>query len=403
MDRSKQGERKVAILTHSLDGGGAERVISNLSGHIGEDYELTLLLLDSDGAHRKDGVRTIGIWSRGLPEGSDHGLPFNPVRLIQMMVSLRREVKRNGFSLVLSFLEIPNFLNLMTFGKHRRIVSVRNHMSGKRKGFLGNLAVRFVTIFTDHTIAVSAMCRLDLIEGFGADPERVSVLPNPVDLEMIDRLRDEGLADCPIPDGVPVIVNVARLTEAKGHDRLIQSFCRVRETIPDARLVLVGDGDMKERLMGMTRNLGVDEHVIFAGFQKNPYRFIQRSDVFVLSSHYEGFPNALLEALACGVPVISTDCLSGPRELLSPNTDPSSVAKGIEHADYGILVPPWGNDIADLDNERTMAEAIVRLLSDDDLRNLYISRGRERVSDFAAPNVRIVWDEFIKEHIKDGV
>ncbi len=376
-------------------------MISNLSEHIGEDYELTLLLLDSDGSEKNDGCRTISLWSQPSLVESNHGLPFNPIQLLQMMISLRREVKRNDFSMVLSFLEIPNFLNLLTLGKHRRIVSVRNHMSSKKKGFLGNMAVRLVTSFTDHTIAVSAMSRLDLIENFGADPEKISILPNSVDIELILQLKKEGLADCPIPEGVPVIVNVARLTDAKGHDHLIRSFCKVREMIPESRLLLVGDGDRKKDLVDLTRSLDVDGHVFFAGFQENPYRFLHRSDVFVLSSHYEGFPNALLEALACGVPVISTDCLSGPRELLAPSTDLSTVTEDVEHADYGIMIPPWRNDATDTVNEQVMAKAIVQLLSDEGMRSRYVSRGVDRVNDFAAPNVIALWKEFIHEHLED--
>ncbi len=395
----RRSKKRVAILTHSLEGGGAERVISNLSRHIGGDCELILLLLDVDASRLRDCDQMISLWSQDHPVESYHGLPFNPIQLLQMTVSLRREVKRNDFSMVLSFLEIPNFLNLLTLGRHQRIVSVRNHMSGKRKGFLGNVAVGFVTRFTDHTIAASEMSRRDLIENFGAEAEKVSVLPNPVDVDRITEMRDEGFADFRIPEDAPVIVNVARLTDAKGHDHLIRCFCKVREKLPEARLLLVGEGDKKKDIADLARSLGVGDHVIFAGFQENPYRLLSRSDVFVLSSHYEGFPNALLEAMACRVPIISTDCLSGPRELLSPSTDPSSVSEDVEYTEYGILVPPWREDASDIEKESILADTIVEMLSDKGMRNRYISKGGERVKDFSVSNVIPLWNDFIQDRL----
>jgi glycosyltransferase involved in cell wall biosynthesis len=165
----------------------------------------------------------------------------------------------------------------------------------------------------------------DIAQLSGLSPDRFSVIHNPV------RLRDtpsfESLADAEALWGVPRgarLISVGKFKAQKNHPLLLRAFARLSR--PDARLMLVGSGDGEPALRQLAAELGVAERVIFAGFKADPTPFYATSDLFVLASDYEGFGNVIVEALRCGVPVVATDCRSGPREIL-------------DDGKYGRLVP----------------------------------------------------------------
>ncbi len=392
--------KKVAFLTHTLDGGGAERVISNLSQRLSSKYDVVIMLLDGSKVSYPHGGRLVDVWSDHALDHDNTSRDFNPLQLIQMLRSLRKALREERVDLLISFLEIPNLLNFLTNGSHRRIVSVRNHMSGKNKGLLGRLALNLVHRFTERTIAVSELIRIDLIENFGADPERISVINNPVDKEAIDDLKkgDIGIDD-EIWRGRPVIINIGRLTPSKGQDLLIRAFSKVQDTFPGARLVILGEGPEESRLKSVIEMMGLKNRVVLLGFQKNPYAFLYRSDLFVLSSHHEGFPNSMLEAMACGLPVVSVDCPSGPREILAPDGDMTLVTEDTEMARFGILTPPWTEgDSA----EECLVEAIKSILSDDELRESYSLLSIERAGDFSIDAAVSQWEDEISLILKSS-
>lgn len=154
------------------------------------------------------------------------------------------------------------------------------------------------------------------------------IIPNGVPIEQVRRLADEAL---PLEHqhlfNDPVVITAGRLEHAKGHDLLISAHARLREEGHRHRLVILGDGRWRAALEDQAQEVGVADSVHFLGFQDNPYRFMRRATVFALSSRYEGFGLVLAEALACGLPIVSTDCPSGPHEVLDGGR-------------YGILVAP---------------------------------------------------------------
>jgi len=170
----------------------------------------------------------------------------------------------------------------------------------------------------DIVVAVSKGVAEDLVENFGLPPEKVRVIYNPVMVSEVQRMAAEEV-DHPWfkPDQPPVILGVGRLVPAKDFPTLLRAFSLVRQVRP-ARLVILGEGKGEERpkLERIAYQLGIQNDVLMPGFVKNPYAFMAKSAVFVLSSAYEGCPNVVIEALACGCPVVSTDCRSGPREIL---------------------------------------------------------------------------------------
>jgi glycosyltransferase involved in cell wall biosynthesis len=139
----------------------------------------------------------------------------------------------------------------------------------------------------------------------------------------------------------PVILGVGRLEEQKDFPTLLKAFALLRKKV-NARLVILGEGKLRAVLETLIQELGIENHVQLAGFTSNPYAFMKRADVFVLSSVLEGLPTVLIEAMALGTPVVSTDCKSGPKEIT-------------EHAGYGTLVPIQNPEALALALEKTLA------------------------------------------------
>lgn len=121
-------------------------------------------------------------------------------------------------------------------------------------------------------------------------------------------------------EGYKYVVTAGRLTKQKGQWHLIRSFSKVLESIPNTKLVIIGKGKYLEKLIQLSKDLGIQDKVIFTGYVNNPHKIISKCDVFAFPSLFEGFSNALLEAMACNIAVVSSDCDSGSREILAPET-----------------------------------------------------------------------------------
>jgi len=193
----------------------------------------------------------------------------------------------------------------------------------------------------ERIVAVSQGVADDVMAITGLSAERIRVIRNPVITPELDR-QAQAPVDHPwlVADAAPVVLGLGRLTRQKDFPTLIRAFAQVRRQRP-LRLVILGEGRDRADLLALAQELGVDEHVALPGFQPNPYAWLARVGLFVLSSRWEGSPNALTEAMALGVPVVSTDCPSGPREVL-------------DHGRYGPLVP-----VGDVD---ALAAAMLRVL-----------------------------------------
>ncbi len=187
---------------------------------------------------------------------------------------------------------------------------------------------RFETI-----VCQSGYMREDLIANFGISPDKTIVINNPVDRARILHLAADNHAtelfsvdEENVSASIISLVAVGRLVEVKGFDLLIEALGLVGN--PAVHLTLLGEGPLREKLQKLACKLGVEKQICFAGFQKNPYPFIAKADAYVLSSRYEGFPNVVLESLACGTPVIATPALGGTKEILE-GVDGCMLAKSI--------------------------------------------------------------------------
>ena len=302
----------------------------------------------------------------------------------------KKIVKKEKPDYVISLGHIANMINILSGA--RAIVRADNFFSKSLYGFGGNIYKMLVKALFPRAhmvVAVSRQSALDLEKNFGVDPKKIKVIYNPLDVQSIEVLAQEPLEkEYEEIFKNPVIINMGRLSRQKGQERLIEAFSQVKSKVTDAKLVILGTGELEESLKNVSEKLGLKDNVHFLGWQKNPFKFLARSKVFALSSLWEGLPYVLLEAMACGLPIISFDCKSGPREILAPDTDAGFEAKNIEYTKYGVLVKKEDTGL--------LSQAISETLLNGDTLQKFKEKSKERALDFDMSHIIKQW-EFLEQ------
>lgn len=228
-------------------------------------------------------------------------------------------------------------------------VKVTNTLSQTLRRWGKRMSARWLYPRADRLICVSEGVSRDLVENFAVPPESVQVIYNPtVTPDIAERVHRPIEHPWLQGDGPPVVMGVGRLTKQKDFYTLIEAFARLREQ-RDARLIILGEGVLRESLEGHARSLGVGHDVDLPGYVWDPIPWMARADLFVLSSLYEGLANVTIEALAVGTPVVSTNCPSGPEEVL-------------QNGRFGPLVP--------MGDSKAMALAMAQVLDEPPSREL---------------------------------
>ncbi len=223
---------------------------------------------------------------------------------------------------VLSFLERSNIMNIKTSlkTKHKAIISVRNYLSKRYsnlKYFYRMTQIKKYYPLAELIITNSQESKNDLVNYFGVPKEKIKVIYNLIDLDAVEILKEQEIEkEYKNLFNKPVILNIGSLTPQKSQNQLIEVFKLVKEHYPEYKLVVIGTGKLKRKLLKTIKKLSLENEVYLLGNVKNPFKYLNRSEIFILNSDFEGFPNVLLEALAVGIPVISKNCLSGPSEML---------------------------------------------------------------------------------------
>jgi len=308
---------------------------------------------------------------------------------VKQLIDFMKVVRREKPQVIVSVLTHNNIMALLAGTLFRMPVIVCEHITlgealktrgGKR--ILGLPVAPLVKILyriADKIIAVSEGIRDNLVEEFSVSAEKIEIIHNPMDLKLITELMDMSPKHRFFEGRAPIVMAAGRLVAQKRFDILIEAFGMVLSEM-DARLIILGDGPEKGSLEKLAKDRGITDKVSFAGFQLNPYIFLSKATVFVLSSGYEGLPMVLLEAMACGAPVISSDCRSGPNEILDGGR-------------CGLLVP-----VGDV---KALSEAIVGLLKDKESREKLSRLGRERAADFSVDTIIKQYERVIYEALTD--
>lgn len=317
---------RVAIFLPSLAGGGAERVMVTLANSFaGRGYAVDLVLASAQGPYLADVVPAVRI------------VDLKAGRVIKALLPLVRHLRRVRPAVILSAMTHANVVALLARAcahvPTRVIVSERSTVSvehDRSHGLVAHLIYALVPRLyraADGIVAVSQAAAEDLCRFAALPAGRVQAIYNPFDLAHIRKLAAEAL-DHPwfLAGESPVVLAIGRLTEQKDFSCLIHAFARLHAQRP-MRLLILGEGELRGELEALAFACGLtSDDVQMPGFVSNPYAYLARCGVFVLSSRWEGLPGVLIEALACGAPVVSTDCPSGPGEIL-------------EGGRWGTLVP----------------------------------------------------------------
>lgn len=323
----------IAIVLPDLRIGGGQRVMIGLSRQfVSAGHAVELITLAGDGALSAE--IPAGVSCHSLIHGRGSGLRLAMAALPLLAMRLRS----GHYDVVLSSMTGTNLLSVLAWvlaGKPGRLilreaVSLHNTRSAALRR-----AVRACYDLADRVICVSAGIAEGLAQ-HGIHPGRLTVITNPVDAE---RLRALSAQSVWMPDtgGMPYLVSIGRLTEQKDQATLLRAYAS-SGAVKTHHLVLVGDGETRGALHVLARELGISARVHFAGAMANPYPVLAGAALLVLSSRWEGCPNVILEALSLGVPVVATDCPTGPRELLAdgrygrivPVADAAAMASAID-------------------------------------------------------------------------
>ncbi|WP_310482246.1 glycosyltransferase [Chamaesiphon sp. VAR_48_metabat_403] len=351
--------QRIAFFLPTLAGGGAERVALNLLAGMRErDLLLDLVVADTEGPYLEQiptGVRLVNLGTgrvmKAIPALARYLTETKPVALLSHMnhanvaAILARDLARSKTKL--------------TIVEHNTLSTSKSNL--QRSKFLPTM-MRWLYPRADEIVGVSQGVATDLELQLGFDPGTVRVIYNPV----VDR---ELLAKATMPvvhpwfeaGNPPVFLAVGRLSEQKDFSNLIRAFALVRQQ-QSARLIILGEGETRSTLEAEIATLGIGADVSLPGFVQNPYAYMSNATTFVLSSRWEGLPTVLIEAMACGCAVVSTDCPSGPEEILAAG-------------EYGLLVP--------IEDSPALADAMLQTLTTDTDRLKSIERGRYFSADLA--------------------
>jgi glycosyltransferase involved in cell wall biosynthesis len=318
-DSMAEPQKRLAIYLPTLVGGGAERVLLNLAdGFAQRGYPVDFVLAQREGAFSDavpDSVRLIELNTRQLKFG----------RSIFSIPALVRYIRRERPAALLTGLHaniIAVWAKLLAGVPFRLVISEHNTFSlqnqmlpvGLRQ--LNYWLIRWNYPRADRIVAVSEGAADDLAVSARISRDKIKVIINPIITpELKAKVKEDVDHPWFKPGEPPVILAVGRLTSQKDYPLLIQAFKKVRQSTP-ARLLILGDGEEREKLAALIHQLGLEKDASLPGFDHNPYKYMAHASVFALSSRWEGLPTVLVEALYCGARLVSTDCPSGPREIL---------------------------------------------------------------------------------------
>ncbi|MFY4813678.1 glycosyltransferase [Haloarcula sp. AONF1] len=373
----------IAFFVPSLTVGGAERVtVSVANGLSKRGYEVNLVVSYNEGDFQTDVAGSVNIVDLETQRIPGVGIGASIPALVRY---LRRQSPQILFSQMTYANDIHMISKILSGADTVTITTIHNTlgMQEEPKEKLVQWLQRRLAHQSDQFVAVSEGVAESVVEHVGVGREKVSVLHNPIPVDEVQERARESV-DHPWIDSakLDVVLGVGRLERAKNFGSLLRAFERVHAAQPDTRAIIVGRGSKRTELETLATELGIDDAVSFPGFVDNPYGYMAGADVLAMSSIHEGLPTVLIEALACGCPVVSTDCPSGPAEIL-------------KRGEYGPLV--------DVDDDEGLAAAIQATLNDSLPSDVLI----ERANDFAPGAVIDQYESFIRsfasEEVADGV
>lgn len=380
---------RIGLYIYRLGFGGAERVVCRASEIFAKHGHEVYIITDEECVpaysyagnainlnipHNVHGIRSLKLFHKRI-------------------VALKKIKKEQKFEVVISFLLQPNIINILAKCKKCRCyVSIRNRfISENYKSAFQRLFYRFVKFLykrADGVISVSNLINQEAVRYLNVSKEKSFTLYNLYNIQSIieeskKELEESLLAQ--LHDDTFKYVATGRFTHQKGFWHLIKAFSVIHNEDANTKLVLIGDGEQKEQILELVEQFNLKDSVVMPGFRKDVFAIEKFCNAYVMTSLFEGFPNALVEAMCLGLPIVSTDCKSGPKEILAPSLPLDEDIKIIGECDFGILLPAFTTTENWDDN--TVEEAYLiesmRRIKDNGVNSLYSEKSKIRAQDFS--------------------
>lgn len=373
---TKPLKQKLLLVVPMLHQGGFERVCVRTARIMEPWFDVTIAMFsDADIAYDITGLSVVNL-DVPAAEGKLQKI-MNVGKRIGRMRALKKKLKPH---ITYSFGPTANLINVLTPVCGKIWTGVRSYMDMDNPGKLKLFCRR-----SDKVICCSEVIAQELKERFGA--ENTEVLYNPYDCKMMEEMAAKDVPDMPDFSDKKMIISVGREDDVKEFWHLIKCMKLLSDRVPDARLCLVGEGSFEE-YKKLAADLGVTDRICFAGLQKNPFPWMKQAALFVGVSAMEGFPNALVETMACGAGAVFSNCMSGPAEILSDRFLEVVGKQEVLEEKYGILVPVM-DDQKNLEaaviteEEKRLADLLEQLLKNEKRLEQLAEAARQRAAQFS--------------------
>ncbi len=397
----KTSKKNLMLMVPMLHQGGFERVCIKTARLLKDYYNVCILIFSS----RDINFDITGLEVIDIDVPARKGLVNKVINVFKRVNKVKRIKKERGIDIAYSFGSSANYVNVLSKGKESVLTGLRcqTDMDNKRE----------VKLFCRRSAQVLS-CSKEIVRQLLSDYNynRSTFIYNPLDVEDVKNKAAETIDDFPFAgDNIKTISCMARNDHIKGIWHLVKAFYLVQVRHPECRLLVMGAGNW-DRYKEMAKKLGIRDKVAFMGLKKNPFPYVAASDIYVCSSNREGFPNAVLEAMALKKPVISADCKTGPREILLSEDEYEDLIKRIPdgssiteplRGEYGTLIPDMDdNEDFDPENiieeERMLSKEIIRLLDDEELLKRCEKKSCERALCFTPERYRESIHEILKRY-----
>ena len=354
---------KIFLVSPMLHQGGFEKVCVTTARILADKLDITIVIFDDkDIAFDIEGLKVVNL---------NLGVKSNPIARItnvfKRAAALKKLKKEYAPKVCYSFGSTANMVNAMSKTKETKIwLGIRGY-----DDVLYEKRLSYICRKADLVVSCSEQMEDIIHKMYPQAP--IDTLNNPFDVRNIEELAKESVDVWPFKDSTKVIISAGRDHEVKHFWHMIKAFKLLNDEFPDTGLVLMGEGDFSKS-KNLCANLGLTDKVFFAGLQRNPYKYLTKADIYLLTSRNEGFPNAMVEGMCLGLACVSTDCLTGPKEIL-------------KNGEVGFLTPvmsPKENyDAGVFEDEEPLARILKGLVGDEDRLADYKQRAKKRAADFS--------------------